>query len=235
MSANPIDPETPAPEEGELEPDVERIHRPLYREPADPEEGREPVPWWLWATGALALFWGGWYLGYHGGSFGDATHAAFRNTTEFVREEAREQQAEAIEDPVEAGQRIYVSRCQACHQADGMGTPGVFPPLIGAEWVTESPETLVRIVLNGLQGPITVSGDTYNGLMPGWGDVLSDPEVAAVATFVRQWDANDASAVSPELSAALREASADRGGAPWTVEELMQAEEVIPDTTAEQP
>lgn len=227
--------ETALPEEGELEPDVERIHRPLLREPADPEEGREPVPWWLWATAALVLFWGGWYLGFHGGRFGTATHVAFRSTTEYVQEQAGEQQAEAITDPVEAGQRIYVNRCQACHQASGTGTPGVFPPLIGSAWVTGAPETLVRILLSGLQGPITVEGETYNGLMPGWRDVLSDAEIAAVATFVRQWETNDAPAVSPELTAELRAATAARGAVPWTADELMQADAIAPDTTGEQP
>lgn len=223
------------PEEGELELDVERLHRPLLREPIDPEEGREPVPWWLWTAAALALFWGGWYLGEFGGRFSDATHIAFRTPTDFVQEEAGEQLADSITDPVEAGQRIYVSRCQACHQPDGLGTPGVFPPLIGTDWVTGAPETLVRILLNGLQGPITVAGETYNGAMPAWRDVLSDAEIAAVGTFVRQWDANEAPALTPGLVGELRAATAERGAVPWTADDLLQAAAISPDTTAEAP
>ncbi len=57
--------------------------------------------------------------------------------------------------------------------------PGVFPPLVGSEWVTGPPETLVRIILNGLQGPIEVAGQTYNGAMPAWAQQLSGQEIAA--------------------------------------------------------
>lgn len=223
--------EAERPVEGELEPDVERLHRAIFREPPDPREGREPVPWWLWAIGALVLFWGGWYLGHYGGPFGIATHTAYRNTEEFVAEEAGEQTGEAIADPIQAGQEIYTARCQSCHQPNGMGTPGVFPPLIGSEWVTGPPETVVRILLNGLTGPITVAGESYNGTMPGWKDVLSDAEIAAVATFIRQWEANDAPAVEPELVEQLRAETADRP-TPWTAAELEQAGAAAPDTTA---
>ena len=58
----------------DLQPDVERIHRAIAREPHDPIEGREPAPWFFVASIALALFWGGWYLGRYGGEFGLATH-----------------------------------------------------------------------------------------------------------------------------------------------------------------
>jgi mono/diheme cytochrome c family protein len=215
---------------GELEPDVEQIHRPIFREPADPEEGREPAPWWLWAVAAFALFWGGWYLGRHGGTFGDDPHVAFRQTTEYVRDEAAGQEAEAITDPIAAGQAIYARQCQSCHQASGTGVPGAFPPLVGSEWVTGSPETVARILLNGLQGPITVAGETYNGAMPPWRDALSDAEIAAVGTYIRQWEANRASPISPELVAQLRTATADRSSVPWTADELRQAESLPPAT-----
>lgn len=54
----------------DLEPDVERMHRPLFREPRDPLEGGEPAPWWVWAAAVLVIFWGGWFLGRHGGHSG---------------------------------------------------------------------------------------------------------------------------------------------------------------------
>ena len=221
-----------APHRGELESDVERIHRPIFREPADPEEGREPAPWWLWITAALSLFWGGWYVGEHGGSFGLATHVAFGDPTEFVAEESEEQRLAALADPVAAGQGIYARQCQACHQADGQGMAGAFPPLLDSEWVTGSPETLARILLNGMQGPITVQGQTYNGLMPAWRDALSDAEIAAVATFIRQWETNEAPPVDPGLVAELRAATADRGAVPWTADELLSVEDLAP---AEEP
>jgi mono/diheme cytochrome c family protein len=205
---------------GELEPDVERLHRAIAREPHDPEEGRERAPWWIWSIAALALFWGGWYLGRHGGSFGPQTHVAFAGTEEYVSEQARDAKTGSEADPVAAGQRIYMQNCQSCHQATGRGVPGAFPPLVGSEWVTGDPATVVRILLHGLQGPVQVAGQSYSGAMPPWKDALRDEEIAAVATYIRQWDENDAPAVEAELVTRLR---AEARPAPWTALELQAA------------
>lgn len=212
------------PHEGDLdfEPDVEYLHRAIYREAFEPEEGREPTPWWVWAISVLAIFWGGWYLGKHGGTFNTAVHVAFSRVWEPVREEISEQTAATLGDPVQAGQAIYASRCQVCHQPDGTGMPGVFPPLIGVDRVTGPPAGVVLILLHGLSGPITVAGQLYNGAMPGWGDILSDAEIAAVATYIRQWGTNQAPAVAPELVTGLRSATSSRT-TPWTEPELEAA------------
>lgn len=212
----------PEPGRHDFEPDVERIHRPIFREPRDPLEGREPAPWWLWALAALALFWGGWYLGRRGGDFGVETHTAYPEIREEIEEEAAERVARAALDPVEAGRSIYTDRCQSCHQENGRGVPGVFPPLIGSEWVTGPPEVPVLILLDGLQGPITVAGAVYNGAMPAWREMLTDAQIAAVATFIRQWEENEAAPVEPELVVRLRQATARRQR-PWTAEELLEA------------
>ncbi len=211
--------------DGALEQDVERIHRAILREPPDPDEGREPAPWWLWIASAVALFWGGWYLGEHGGTFGPATHVAFSEPAADVASGAADAASEALSDPVAAGERLYARQCQACHQATGEGMPGTFPPLRGSEWVTGSPETVARILLGGLQGPITVAGQTFDGVMPAWRDMLSDAEIAAVATYVRQWAPNSAPPVDPQIVAALRAESAERGPTPWTADELRTVEE----------
>src|SRR5690606_15023168 len=89
------------PEHGErdFEPDVGRLHRAIYREPRDPVEGREPTPWWVWATAEAALFWGGWYLGRHGGTFSTATHIAFAERVPPVAAEVEAGQARAEADP----------------------------------------------------------------------------------------------------------------------------------------
>jgi mono/diheme cytochrome c family protein len=212
------------PEGGEhdFEPDVEHLHRPIFRETRGPLEGREPTPWWVWALSALALFWGGWYLGHHGGTFNNAVHLAYFHPLEFVRSEEAKQTTTAIADPVKAGQSIYTARCQACHQATGRGVAGTFPPLIGSEWVTGPPERLILILLHGLQGPVTVAGAPYNGAMPAWETVLNDAEMAALATFLRQWETNRAPPVEPALVRALRDATAART-TPWTVPELEDA------------
>ena len=205
----------------DLQPDVERIHRTIQREPRDPIEGREPVPWFFTAAIALSLFWGGWYLGRYGGEFGTATHLAFANREPGIAAAAAGQVAGAVANPIVAGKAVYEKNCQVCHQATGQGVPGAFPPLVGSPWVTGSPETLVRIVLNGLQGPIEVAGATYNGAMPAWMDVLEDAEIAAVSTYIRQLGSNKMPAVPPEVVVAIRKAV--ERTTPWTVADLQAA------------
>jgi mono/diheme cytochrome c family protein len=128
-----------------------------------------------------------------------------------------------VSNPVEAGKRVFDKNCVGCHQATGQGIPGAFPPLVGSEWVTGPPETVVRILLFGLQGPVQVRGATFNGAMPAWKDVLKDEEIAAVATYIREWAPNAAPAVPADQVAAQRKALAGRT-APWTAAELTSAE-----------
>ncbi len=214
----------------DLQPDVERLHRAVRREPSDPVEGRESPPWFFVAAIALVLFWGGWYLGRFGGEFGLATHVAFAGRQPGITASANAQAAAAVSNPIEAGGRVYQKNCTACHQPDGKGLPGAFPPLVGSEWVTGAPETLVRILLHGLQGAVTVAGATYNGAMPAWKDLLKDEEIAALATYLRQLPPNAAPAVDADAVAAQRNAHADRAAA-WTAEELR----VTPAASAPQP
>ncbi|HEU4643513.1 MAG TPA: cytochrome c [Gemmatimonadaceae bacterium] len=204
----------------QVEADVERLHRAILREPRDPEEGREPAPWWVWTAMILVTFWGGWYLGRFGGTFDARAHTALRGRDVVAGSAAAGRISSATADPIQAGQRIFAARCQTCHQPDGMGVPGTFPPLRGSEWVNGPAERMIRIILNGLHGPVTVAGKTYNGVMPAWRDQLSDAEIAAVATYVRQWKPNSAPPVTPQTVVALRAATANRDGKPWTAEEL---------------
>lgn len=85
------------------------------------------------------------------------------------------------------GQQIYISTCSSCHQADGQGVPGVFPPLgqhLAELYEAESGERyLASVVLFGLEGPITVDGEIFDGSMPSWFQ-LSDSEIAAALNFV---------------------------------------------------
>lgn len=206
----------------DLQPDVERLHRAIRREPRDPVEGREPIPWIFTTAVAVSLIWGGWYLGRYGGEFNRATHLAFATRQPAITASANAQTAAAISNPVAAGKNVYEKSCVACHQGTGAGLPGAFPPVVGSEWVTGAPETIVRILLNGLQGPVIVAGTTYNGAMPAWKEVLKDEEIAAVATYLRQWSPNAAPPVSAASVAALRKTDADRTQ-PWTAAELTKA------------
>jgi mono/diheme cytochrome c family protein len=94
--------------------------------------------------------------------------------------EGAEGEAAALPD----GSQVYAS-CAGCHQANGQGFPGTFPPLSGhaAELFQADREYLASVVLFGLQGPITVEGAQYNGVMPDW-QSLSDGQIAAVLNHV---------------------------------------------------
>ncbi|HEX6926973.1 MAG TPA: cytochrome c [Longimicrobiaceae bacterium] len=117
------------------------------------------------------------------------------------------------------GAKVFATVCASCHQANGQGVPGAFPPLAESEWVTGDPARLVKIILHGLTGEIDVGGEVYAGMMPPWGGGLNDQEVAAVATYVRSNFGNEASPVTPEVVAAIRKEFASRK-TPWTAQEL---------------
>jgi mono/diheme cytochrome c family protein len=113
-----------------------------------------------------------------------------------------------------------------CHQPDGNGTPGQFPPLTGSEWLKEKePGRIIRIVLNGLNGPLQLNGKSYNGSMVPWKDTLKDEEIAAVLTYVRKAKGfgNNAEEVKPERVAAVRKKLEAAGRTqPFTPDELLK-------------
>ena len=110
--------------------------------------------------------------------------------------------------PVQAapapGAPVYNQYCAVCHQADGKGTPGVFPPLAGSPVVTGDPHFLARLVLYGLQGRIVVGGQTYSSNMAGLAKNMSDAQIAQVLTYIRSTWGNTAEAVGEEVVKAER-------------------------------
>jgi nitrite reductase (NO-forming) len=84
------------------------------------------------------------------------------------------------------GKSVYNSTCAPCHQANGEGIANVFPPLIKSDYLNSKDKT-INAVIHGLQGPITVNGKNYNGIMPPQN--LSDRQVAAVLTYIyKTWN-----------------------------------------------
>jgi mono/diheme cytochrome c family protein len=115
-----------------------------------------------------------------------------------------------------AGEALYTQRCSSCHQANGEGLAGVYPPLSGSEYATAANVGVpIRVLIHGIQGPITVKGAQFNSLMPayGLGIVMSDAEVASVLTYVRSSWGNSASAVTAADVARVREESKGHTGA----------------------
>ncbi len=191
-------------------------------EPAEPRTGTAfYTPIWLVAVFGAALYWATLYVDRHGGGFNPMV---FTPGELLADVEARVPRSEA-DVLLAKGRQVYNTYCSACHQPNGRGTPGQFPPLAGSDWVlTEGPNRIIRIVLDGMQGPITVNGVEFNNAMLPWREQLTDEDIAAVLTFIRgnkDWG-NNAGPVSPAQVKVIRDATAARGTfTPWTAAELL--------------
>ena len=122
-----------------------------------------------------------------------------------------------------SGSRHYRA-CSSCHNNDGRGQDGLGPSLVDSPWVLGSPERLAALVLQGLEGPIEVHGETWDDMMPGFAvdPRLPDPAIAALLTYVRRSWGNTAAPVPTETVTRVREATAERRD-PWTAAELEAA------------
>jgi mono/diheme cytochrome c family protein len=116
------------------------------------------------------------------------------------------------------GKTLYSTICVACHQPNGQGMAGLAPPLINNEWTLGPTDRLVRIVTQGLTGPIEVAGTKWQLEMPGL-PIFSDEEVAGILTYIRREWEHTASPVDPGFVTSVRAAIKDRTK-PWTAEEL---------------
>lgn len=122
------------------------------------------------------------------------------------------------------GRAIFLKVCAACHQPDGMGKEGVAPPLVGSEWVLASDgNRLVRIVLNGISGPVKVEGRVWNLTMPPWRENLRDDQIAVVLNYIRSnVGTNKAGPVTQEIIATARQEEHPK---PETEAELLEISE----------
>ena len=104
--------------------------------------------------------------------------------------------AQGAEELVQQGKRIFEDNCAQCHRLNGEGLPGTFPAHNGNPFVVGDPAPVIRTVLNGRRGKL--------GQMPAWKDQLSDQQIAAAVTYIRQAWSNRAPEVSPAMVAGLR-------------------------------
>ncbi len=103
-----------------------------------------------------------------------------------------------------AGAKAYRETCSACHELDGEGSPGVFPPLPrNSNLMATDPSSVIRIVLDGAQSVVTAQFPNP-ATMPGYSDKMTDEEIAAAITYMRNAWGNAASAVSPDRIRAAR-------------------------------
>jgi mono/diheme cytochrome c family protein len=105
---------------------------------------------------------------------------------------------------MQIGQAIFTDTCMACHTSSGDGVERMFPRLAGNAIVNQDdPTTLVRVILTGTQGTATATRPTAPS-MPSLGFRLSDAQVAAVVTYIRNSWGNAAAAVSGDTVGRIR-------------------------------
>lgn len=91
-------------------------------------------------------------------------------------------QSTADNSPFAAGKTIYQKTCITCHQADGKGMQGTFPPLAGSDYLLADKFRAIRQVIKGSMNKITVNGTDYQGVMTP--QSLNDSDVAQVLNYV---------------------------------------------------
>ena len=197
------------------------------REPIEPGEAHRPISVWVLAFIGVLLFYGGVHVQRYSGAFDGQVYDEHSAGPGSVNTNAP-----APVDPYALGQRLFADTCAKCHQPDGLGLPGQYPPLADSEWVlAPGPARMIRIVLDAVQGPIKVKGNEFNNTMTPWRDTLTDQQIAAVITFVRgqkDWG-HHASPVSPEEVAAIRAKTKTRAAlGPWSPAELQAIPEREP-------
>jgi mono/diheme cytochrome c family protein len=182
------------------------------RERIDPGEKQRPLPWFvIMLIGAMAM-WGVFYINDTRFDL-DSRYGDSRTPSALQPPPVKAGGGTHVATAAVDGAQIYASKCAACHQATGLGIPGVFPPLAGSEWVLGSDKLLVQIPLHGIAGALQVKGVTYNGAMPSF-NTLADDEIAAVLTHVRSQWGNGAPPVAAATVTAGREGSKARS-TPW--------------------
>lgn len=156
------------------------------------------IPTWAWVMVLCVFTWG---LGYIFSEF--ANPRGFAAVQPVVAQSSTNSGDGGVDDWVKLGDQVYGNNCASCHQKDGSGMAGVFPPLSGnAVVLAQDPSEHILTVLNGLSGK-AIDGVEYASPMPPFAN-LTDEEVAAVVNHERSQWGNDAPLVSEGDVAALR-------------------------------
>ena len=122
---------------------------------------------------------------------------AFGNTASVLAQDKAAQIAK--------GEKVYKAYCQTCHQANGQGLSTVYPPLAGSDYIKSKPKKeIIKSVVNGLKGEITVNGKKFNGVMVALPKNYTDEDAANVITYVYNTWGNPGGAVTVAEVKALR-------------------------------
>ena len=214
MSAGPSN-HAPLEQAGASDEQLQEVHAILLREKPEPTEGYSPLPLMVLGLMSALILFSAIYLGRYSGGFDPLVY-----DERILPGMLETGGAPVAQDPKVIGKRVFAN-CIACHQTTGLGLPGAYPPLAGSEWAQGPDDRIIRIVLNGLSGPVTVKNTSFNSSMPAFGPQLRDEQIAGVLTYVRSEWGNNAPAVSPDKVKEIRAAVAARTG-PWSPQELLK-------------
>lgn len=194
---------------------IQQVHAQLLTTKPEKTEGYSKLPLVVLGLMCSAIFFGSIYL----------AHYSLRFDPLVYSEHANRAKPGAIKvvalSRAQMGKKVFDTTCIACHQANGLGVPGQYPPLVGSEWALGSEERAIRIVLHGLNGPITVEGKEYNNVMAPLGGALKDEQIANALSYVRASWGNAAPEVQPGTVAKVRTDTASRTTF-WTAAELLK-------------
>ena len=85
------------------------------------------------------------------------------------------------------GQVLYKTHCANCHQENGQGLAGLYPPIMGSDYLKKNKESILCSMRNGLQDTIVVNGKTYHQPMPA-NTQLQALDIAEIATYIyNEW------------------------------------------------
>jgi mono/diheme cytochrome c family protein len=141
---------------------------------------------------------------------------------EIVELTPEEKEALRLERKISSGEKVFAVRCASCHQANGLGIAGQYPPLDGSNWVTSDSGIITNIILKGLKGEIVVKGETYgtSAAVNMAAVAISDREIANVVTYVRQAWGNNAEEIFEDEVASIRSDSAEQQDQ-WTGDQII--------------
>lgn len=204
---------------------IQKVHARLVSEKPEPKEGFKTMPLFLLGFVSTMIFVTSIYVVHYRAGFSPMVYDERYDPKAAAAGAAKVELTP--EQVIAAGKKAYLSAgaCVTCHQANGQGTPGAFPPLAGSEWVQGNEERVIRIVLHGLSGPLEVHGQTFNGAMPAFGKVAgggynwNEEKISQVLTYIRQEWGNKAAPITKDKVAEILNAEKARAK-PWSAGEL---------------
>ncbi|HYG40470.1 MAG TPA: cytochrome c [Cytophagales bacterium] len=99
-----------------------------------------------------------------------------------------------LQESIKKGKTVFSTYCIACHQENGLGMEGVFPPLAKSDYLLADTKRAIKVVMHGMSGEITVNGKKYNSQMPDFG--LNDEQIKDVVNYIQNSWGNKGKAVT---------------------------------------